>query len=117
MGGQNPVDPALPATVPGNLSGTLAGAAATLAVGWLASAGYLSIIATALGLPEAAVGTFTVAVVGAGVNYAVTHFSGVKAVQDFYNMIPSTYAEYPPQPSAGASVTNLRTSSGDKVNG
>ena len=90
-------DSAPPVTVPGNLSGTLAGVAATVAVGFLSHAGYLALAATATGLPVATLSVVTMAVVGGIVNYGVSHFAGIKRVNDLYNMLPEikTYQEYP----------------------
>lgn len=118
MANPNPVT-APPVTVPGNLSGTLAGAVAALAVGWLAHAGYLAAAAAFLGQPEATMGLLATVIVGAGVNWAATQFAGIKRVQDIYAALPSTYAEYPADKNApiGTTTTNLQTTSGNKVNG
>ncbi len=73
-----------PTTSP-NLKGTLAGVAATLAVGLLSNAGYLSIIAASTGLPEASIGILAMAIVGGIVNYGVTHIAAVKKLNDLYD--------------------------------
>lgn len=84
-----------PASVPGNLSGTLAGVAATVAVGFLSNAGYLAIAATATGLPIATISILAMAIVGGAVNYGVTHVAAIKSLNDLYAALPTTYAEYP----------------------
>lgn len=99
MANQNPVVPTV-ATVPGNLSGSLAGAAATVAVGWLASAGYLAAVAAFVGLPVDAVAVAAMAVVGGIFNYGVTHIAAIKSLNALYAALPKSYAEYPAQPQA-----------------
>ena len=105
-----------PATVPGNLSGTLAGVAATVAVGFLSNAGYLAIAATALGVPEATIGVVAMAVVGGAANYAVTHVAAIKTLNDLYAELPKTYAEYPGDKPLPEVVTNLKNN-GNSVGG
>ena len=88
-----PVD--IPTTVKGNLSGTLAGVAATVAVGFLSNAGYLAAAAAATGLPVATLSVLAMAVVGGVFNYSVTHVAAIKSLNDLYAALPTTYAEYP----------------------
>ena len=90
-----------PTTVPGNMAGTLAGAAATLAVGWLTNAGYLAIIASATGLPVASIGIVAMTIIGGAVNYGVSHYAGIKKINDLYDMIPTikTYSSPSDYPS------------------
>ena len=97
-----------PLTVPGNLLGTLAGVAASLAVGALSHAGYLATAALAVGMPEATMTAIAMAIVGGVVNYGVTHVAAIKSLNDLYAMLPNTYAEYPADKNAPAgSATNL----------
>jgi len=96
-----------PTTVPGNLSGTLAGAAATMAVGFLSSAGYLTIAATAIGVPEATISVLAMAIVGGIVNYGVSHVTGIKSLNDLYKALPTTYAQYPAEKATEGTTTNL----------
>lgn len=78
-----------PVTVKGNLSGTLAGVAATFAVGALAHAGYLATAAAFLGQPEATVSLLAMAVIGGIVNYGVTHVAAMKQLNDLYDALPT----------------------------
>ena len=86
-----------PKVVPGNISGSLAGVLSTIVIGYLAKAGYLAAAAAFLGQPVATLSVVTMAVVGGIVNYGVSHFAGIKRVNDLYNMLPEikTYQEYP----------------------
>lgn len=126
--------------VPGNGKGTLAGLIAATATGfltqtpafasvsaWLIShetvANGLSFALTMMGIPVATAQPAAIlsiaasAAVFAIVNYGVTHFSGLKKCQEYYNMLPNTYAEYPnTRTPIGTSTTNLKTKTGDKAN-
>jgi len=112
MGAQNP---APYVAVPGNLAGSLAGAAASVAVGFLVHAGYLATAAAFMGCPEAAVSGLAMALVGAAVNYGITHVTAIKSLNDLYAMIPTTYAEYPGDSPKPAGTTNLVDSAGNPV--
>ena len=87
-------------TVPANLAGTLAGVAATMAVGFLTHAGYLALAAAAIGVPEATMSVVAMAVIGGAVNFGVTHIATLKTIDNIYQAIPTihTYAEYPATP-------------------
>ena len=82
----------------GNLKGTLAGAIAAVVVGLIAKGGYIAAIAAAVGLPEADISLALIALIGGGVNYAVTHWSIIGMIQAAYDTLPDTYAEYPNDP-------------------
>ena len=88
-----------PATVPGNLTGTLAGVAASLVVGALAHAGYLAAAAAFLGQPEGSVGIMAMALVGGLVNYGVAHIAGMKSINALYASLPTLTADYPKNPN------------------
>lgn len=103
------------ATVPGNLNGTLAGVAATVAVGMMSNAGYLAIAASATGLPVATISILAMAVVGGIVNYGVTHFSAFKTMNNLYSALPNTYSEYPGSATMPQVVTNIETKDGGNV--
>jgi hypothetical protein len=98
------------AMLPANLKGTLAGVAATFAVGFLSNAGYLSIAATALGIPEATIGVVAMAVIGGAVNFGVTHIALIKSINDLYGALPTMYAEYPGDPLP---IVNTNLTSGN----
>lgn len=99
------IDPTKP--VGGNFRGTLAGFVAFTATGWIAKKGLFGTIAAYLCDPnlqtalmtceemEWSLALFFAAGVGSAINYAVTHFSQVKKLSELYDMLPSTYAEYP----------------------
>ena len=94
------IDPTKP--VSGNLRGTLAGAAATVASGYLLKSGIITNVAQYFcagtemcGQVESALFLLALAGVGGIVNYAVTHFSQVKKLEELYQMLPSVYQEYP----------------------
>ena len=87
--------PQVPTTVKGNFTGTLAGAAATVAVGFLAQAGYLATAAAFIGVPEATVSILAMAVIGGAFNYGVTHVAVMQNLNTLYKSLPTTYAEYP----------------------
>ena len=109
MENQNPAL-GVPTTVSGNLSGTLAGAAATLAVGALEHAGYLTAAAAFCGLPEATVGLLAMAVVGGMANYAVTHYAGLATLNKLYAALPQTYSaptDYPEVPPQVPTPNNI----------
>lgn len=134
----NPTTTPPPVAVPGNLKGTLAGAVAALgtaalvktgifasAAALLEGTGMSSLVATGLvacGIPvvstqpEVLLATVAAVAVGAAVNWGVTHYSGLKTCEEYYKMLPSTYAEYPNSGPAGTSTTNLTTKDGQKVN-
>lgn len=88
-------------TVSGNMQGTLAGVAATVAVGLLSQAGYLTIACAAIGLPEATVSLMAMAIVGGIANYAVTHIAAVKTLNDLYAALPETVDTYPSDKISG----------------
>ncbi len=90
-------------TVPGNASGSLAAGIATIAVGYLTKAGYISAIAGAIGLPEASIVALIGGIIVAGVSYGVTHIAAIKSVNELYSTIPGTYPEYPNDPKLPAS--------------
>lgn len=100
------------AMLPANLKGTLAGVAATFAVGYLSNAGYLLIAATALGVPEATIGVIAMAIIGGAVNFGVTHVASIKSLNDLYNDLPTTYSapsDYPADKLLPENVTNIKT--------
>ena len=127
-----------PVAVPWNGKGTLAGVAASIATAylaktgiyasaasWLASSGLSPIAATiltAVGIPVASTQPEVILAaaisvgVGALVNYGVTHYGGIRKVKEFYEALPSTYAEYPNATKSGTSTTNLSTKDGLSVN-
>ena len=119
--GANPV-----ATVPGNWQGSFAGAVGAVVVGALSNAGYIGIVAKFIAVPamvisgvvmtpEMIVGGIVMMAVTGAVSYGVSHVSGIKTVNDLYNMIPSTYAEYPGDSPKPAGTTNLVDSAGNPV--
>ena len=104
-------------TVPANLAGTLAGVAATMAVGFLTHAGYLALAAAAIGVPEATMSVVAMAVIGGAVNFGVTHIATLKTIDNIYQAIPTihTYAEYPGDAPLPLVKTNLVTKTGENV--
>jgi len=106
------IDPSKP--VAGNFNGTLAGAAATVAAGYLLKTGIITKTATFFctdtsmcGEIESALFLLALAGVGGVVNYAVTRFSQVKKLEQLYNMLPSTYREYPNEKRKPTNITNI----------
>ena len=109
-----------PSVVPGNFSGSLAAGVAAVAVGWLTKAGYIAVVAGAVGLPEASVVALAGGLIVAGVSYAVTHVAAIKNVNDLYNVMPQTYPEYPHDPKtsiANGPANGNFNQSGDGHNG
>jgi hypothetical protein len=80
-----------------NLQGGLAGLATTLIMGALTHAGYLAIVASALGLPEATLAVAATGVIGVLAKVAVTHISELKNADAILNSLQSIKItqEYP----------------------
>lgn len=100
-----------PATVPGNMSGSFAAGVAAVAVAWLTKMGYITLMATAIGLPEAHIVALIGGVIVMAVSYAATHITAIKSVKQLWEAMPSTTPTYPNDPkpatSQGQSNANI----------
>ena len=99
--------PAVPSTT--NIIGGIAGLISTMAVGYLTSAGYLTIAATAIGVPQATLIVLVTGIIGAVANVAVTHVAELKEADDFIKSLQSikTEASYPNDPVASTTTNNI----------
>lgn len=94
-----------------NTVGTAGGLLAALAVGLLAKAGYIAILAAAIGMPEATVTTMAVTGIGLLANYAVTHWAEAKNLNDLLaSYWPVVQRSFPNDPTATATPNNLNKS-------
>lgn len=104
---QDDSKPARPG-LPGNLQGTLAGAVATMASGYLLKIGAITKLAayfcdgtSSCQQIENAIFLLAIAIIGGAVNYAVTHSAQAKRLAELYDMIPSVLPPGTPEKNAG----------------